>query len=96
MPESEVVGPEERWIDWPFVDTSIEVSGRKQKEGLHGRGSFTTTVAGIVAGLDTEATAVADSDQNAPDISLGAGIASLSVEGERHRYGSSICNPRFF
>ena len=75
--DGDVIGPEERWIDWPFVDTSIELSGRRQTEEYHGRGSFTTTVAGIVAGLDSEATAIADSDQKVPNIRVRAGRRSL-------------------
>ena len=35
--EGDVIGPEEPWIDWPFVDTSIELSGRRQYEEYDGR-----------------------------------------------------------
>jgi len=75
--QGEVVGPEERWIDWPFVDTSIQLSGRRQAGEYSRRGSFTSTVAGIVGGLDTEATAIADSDQDAPNVRLRVGRQSL-------------------
>jgi hypothetical protein len=75
--ELELVGPEARWFDWPFVDTSMEVSGRRQDEGLHRRGRLTTTMAGIVGGLDGEATTIADSDQEVPNFRLRLGRRSL-------------------
>lgn len=75
--ELEQVGPEARWFDWPFVDTSMEVSGRRQGGELHRRGRLTTTVAGIVGGLDGEATTVADSDQEAPNFRLRLSRRSL-------------------
>jgi hypothetical protein len=71
------VGPEERWFDWPFVDTSIEVSGRHRPEETRARGRLTTTVAGIVGGLDGEMTAVTDSDQEVPNFRLRLGRQSL-------------------
>ncbi|GAB4363262.1 MAG: hypothetical protein Kow00114_19220 [Kiloniellaceae bacterium] len=73
----ETVGPEEPWFDWPFVDTSIEVSGRRQPEETHSRGRLTTTVAGIVGGLDAEMTAVTDSDQRIPNFRVRVGRRSL-------------------
>lgn len=73
----EAVGPDERWFDWPFVDTSIEVSGRRRPEETHGRGRLTTTVAGIVGGLDAEMTAVTDSDQRIPNFRVRVGRRSL-------------------
>ena len=73
----QLVGPDERWIDWPFVDTSIDLSARRQAEGLRGRGSFTSTVAGVVGTLDGEATMVADSDQDVPNVRLRLGRRSL-------------------
>ncbi len=75
--ENQRIEPEDRWIDWPFIDTSIDLSARRQTEGLHGRGSLTSTVAGIVGTLDAEATAIADSDQEAPNIRLRLGRRSL-------------------
>jgi hypothetical protein len=71
------VEPEERWFDWPFVDTSIEVSGRRRPEETHARGRLTTTVAGIVGGLDGEMTAVTDSDQDVPNFRVRLGRRSL-------------------
>ncbi len=71
------VEPEERWFDWPFVDTSIEVSGRHRPEENHARGRLTTTVTGIVGGLDGEMTAVTDSDQDVPNFRVRLGRQSL-------------------
>ncbi len=73
----ERVEPEERWFDWPFVDTSIEVSARHRPKETHSRGRLTTTVAGIVGGLDGEMTAVADSDQTVPNFRVRLGRRAL-------------------
>lgn len=71
------VEAEDKWFDWPFVDTSIEVSGRHRPEETRGRGRLTTTVAGIVGGLDGEITAVTDSDQTVPNFRVRLGRSAL-------------------
>ncbi len=75
----ERVGPNESWFEWPFVDTSIDISGHRRLEETTGNVRMTTTVAGIVGGLDGEVTAIGDSDQEAPNIR--ARLSRRSLEG---------------
>ncbi len=75
--EMERVGAEVGWFDWPFIDTSIEVSGRSRAEEHLGQARMTTTVAGVVGGLDGEATAIMDSDQKAPNFRVRLSRQSL-------------------
>ncbi|GAB4395083.1 MAG: hypothetical protein Tsb0032_26190 [Kiloniellaceae bacterium] len=67
----------DKWFDWPFVDTSIEFSGRHRPEETRAQARLTTTVAGIVGGLDGEVTTVADSEEEAPNLRLRLGRRSL-------------------
>ena len=73
----ERVAPLESWFEWPFVDTSIEVLGQRRNEDRRGQARMTTTVVGVVGGLDGEATAVANSDQDTPNIRMRLGRRSL-------------------
>lgn len=75
--DHERVGAVESWFEWPFVDTSIQLSGRDHNDERDGQVRMTTTVAGIFAGLDGEATAVGDSDQEAPNFRVRLGRRSL-------------------
>lgn len=71
------VETEEVWFAWPFVDTSLEASGRKRDEDHLGQARMTATVAGIIGGLDSEATAVTNSDQDAPNFRVRLGRRAL-------------------
>ncbi len=76
----EQVGPNDSWFEWPFVDTSMELSGHRRLDETDGKGRMTTTVAGIVGGLDGEITAIGDTDQEAPNIR--ARLSRQSLEGD--------------
>lgn len=75
--EMERVGADADWFEWPFVDTSIEASGRSRAEEHLGQVRMTTTVAGVVGGLDGEATAIMDSGQDAPNFRVRLSRQSL-------------------
>ncbi|WP_020591245.1 hypothetical protein [Kiloniella laminariae] len=72
------IEPENDWFEWPFVDTSIQISGRNTANERQGQARQTTTVAGIFAGLDSEATTVASTDLENPNMRLRMGRRSLS------------------
>ncbi len=75
--EMERVDADAGWFEWPFVDTSIEASGRSRAEEHLGQARMTTTVAGVFGGLDGEATAIMDSDQDAPNFRVRLSRQSL-------------------
>ncbi|MBL4667533.1 MAG: hypothetical protein JKY04_09155, partial [Sneathiella sp.] len=64
------------FFEWPFVDINIQAGSRQRADQRGGNIRQTTTVVGIVAGLDMEATAVADSEFEAPNIRLRLGQRS--------------------
>jgi hypothetical protein len=57
----------------------MELSGHRRSEETRGQSRMTTTVAGIVGGLDGEATVSADSDQDFPNIR--ARLSRRSLDG---------------
>ncbi|MCZ4279993.1 hypothetical protein O4H49_04335 [Kiloniella laminariae] len=72
------IEPENDWFEWPFVDTSIQISGRNTANERQGQARQTTTVAGIIGGLDSEATTIASTDLENPNMRLRMGRQSLS------------------
>ncbi|WP_162938037.1 hypothetical protein [Kiloniella sp. EL199] len=73
----ELIVPENDWFELPFLDISIDASGRNTENSIEGQVRQTTTVVGIVGGLDSEATLVANSAEEFPNIRLHMGRQSL-------------------
>ncbi|WP_085904856.1 hypothetical protein [Kiloniella majae] len=73
----ELIVPKNDWFELPFLDISIDASGRNTENSLEGQVRQTTTVVGIVGGLDSEATLVANSAEEFPNIRLHMGRRSL-------------------
>jgi hypothetical protein len=51
--EYTVIEPPPRWIDWPFIDTDIELSTNRDQGGrMTQQGQYTSVVTGQLGGLD--------------------------------------------
>ncbi len=75
--ELELFIPENNWFELPFVDVSIDASGRNTANVLDGQVRQTTTVVGIVGGLDADATFIANSAEELPNLRLQLGRRSI-------------------
>ncbi|MEH6632062.1 MAG: hypothetical protein V7776_14645 [Halopseudomonas aestusnigri] len=75
--ELELFIPENNWFELPFVDVSIDASGRNTANVLDGQVRQTTTVVGIVGGLDADATFIANSAEEFPNLRLQLGRRSI-------------------
>lgn len=76
--ETDAIEQETGWFEWPFVDVSSSVGWGKKAAKSTGRLSGTATVVGIVAGLDSELTAIASNEQRVPNVRMRMGRRSPS------------------
>ena len=49
-----IVEPPSKWIDWPFIDTSIQYSTTRNQGHMIQQGQYTSVVTGMVGGLDLD------------------------------------------
>ncbi|WP_419901541.1 hypothetical protein [Kiloniella sp.] len=70
--------PDNNWFELPFVDVSIDASGRNTDNVLDGQVRQTTTVVGIIGGLDADATFIANSAEVLPNLRLQLGRRSIN------------------
>jgi len=80
-PDYTLVEPPEKWLDWPFVDTSIQYSTSRNNGQMTRQGQYSSVVTGMVGGLDLDMSANGAIPSDGQDTFLRATLSRRDPRG---------------